>query len=82
MIRGPGIIPGEKTDAVALAIDFAPTILDMAGIEIPEYMDGRSLLGLLLVRKDVPQQVTKIQVSKISTTFRMISQRSLPTGNS
>ena len=55
MIRGPGIIPGEKTDAVALAIDFAPTILDMAGIEIPEYMDGRSLLGLLLVRKDNPQ---------------------------
>ena len=51
MIRGPGIIPGEKTDAVALAIDFAPTILDMAGMEIPEHMDGRSLLGLLLVRK-------------------------------
>ena len=63
MIRGPGIIPGEKTDAVALAIDFAPTILDMAGIEIPEYMDGRSLLGLLLVRKDNPQQLLVINDS-------------------
>ena len=50
MIRGPGIIPGTKTDAVALAIDFAPTILDMAGIETPDYMDGKSLLPQLLVR--------------------------------
>ena len=66
MIRGPGIIPGEKTDAVALAIDFAPTILDMAGIEIPEYMDGRSLLPLLLVRKYLPQQLTMTRVSNLN----------------
>ena len=80
MIRGPGIIPGEKTDAVALAIDFAPTILDMADIEIPEYMDGRSLLGLLLVRKY--SRFATICFSKVSLTFRMISQRSLPTDSS
>ena len=80
MIRGPGIIPGEKTDAVALAIDFAPTILDMAGIEIPEYMDGRSLLGLLLVRKD--SRSATICFSKVYLTFRMIYQRSLPTDSS
>ena len=49
MIRGPGITPGTETDAVALAIDFAPTILDMAGIERPEYMDGKSLLPILTV---------------------------------
>ena len=50
MIRGPGIAPGTETEAVALMIDIAPTILDMAGIERPEQMDGKSLLPLLTVR--------------------------------
>ena len=51
MIRGPGIVPGTETEAVALMIDIAPTILDMAGIERPEQMDGKSLLPLLTVRE-------------------------------
>ena len=51
MIRGPGIAPGTETEAVALMIDIAPTILDMAGIVRPEQMDGKSLLPLLTVRE-------------------------------
>ena len=51
MIRGPGIAPGTKTDAVALTIDLAPTILDMAGVPRPEYMDGKSLLPFIRVRR-------------------------------
>ena len=50
MIRGPGIAPGTRTDAVALTIDLAPTILDMAGVERPDYMDGKSLLPYIRVR--------------------------------
>ena len=49
MVRGPGIGPGTETDAVALMIDIAPTILDMAGIERPVQMDGKSLLPTLTV---------------------------------
>ena len=52
MVRGPGIIGGTERDAVALSIDLAPTILDMAGIEIPNNMDGMSLLPLLTVRNE------------------------------
>jgi arylsulfatase A-like enzyme len=46
IIRGPGIPNtrrGLKLDDLALNIDVAPTILDMAGIPIPSEMDGRSL---------------------------------------
>lgn len=45
-IAGPGIDPG-RSDAMALSIDLAPTVLDWAGIPIPDRMDGRSLVPVL-----------------------------------
>ncbi len=50
IIRGPGIAdtgPDIKLDDLALNIDIAPTILDIAGIPIPSEMDGMSLYPLL-----------------------------------
>lgn len=38
---------GSVQKAMALNVDFAPTFLDYAGIEIPEYMQGSSLRPLL-----------------------------------
>jgi arylsulfatase A-like enzyme len=55
-IRTPLIIFDPRVDAarrasrcrqLVLNIDFAPTMLDMAGVEVPQTMQGRSLLGLL-----------------------------------
>lgn len=43
----PGKFTGTKLDQLALNIDIAPTILDMAGIPLPEMMDGISLAPLL-----------------------------------
>jgi N-acetylglucosamine-6-sulfatase len=46
VIRGPGVAPGNTT-ALASVIDLAPTIATWAGAEIPAFVDGRSLTGVL-----------------------------------
>ena len=38
---------GKVMDEMVLNIDVAPTILELAGIEVPEGMDGRSVVSLL-----------------------------------
>ena len=48
MIRYPRLIePGRVTSLFALNVDYAPTILDLAGVEIPADMQGRSLKPVL-----------------------------------
>ncbi len=47
VIRGPGVPKGAHLDAMALNIDLAPTFADMAGIQTPDFVDGRSFLPLL-----------------------------------
>jgi len=37
--------PGDKTDRLVSFVDFAPTVLSLAKIKAPEYMQGRSFLG-------------------------------------
>jgi arylsulfatase A-like enzyme len=45
--RGPGIARGIVPDQFVANIDLAPTILDLAGSEIPGSMQGRSIAPLL-----------------------------------
>lgn len=45
--RGPGIHPGATPDAFVVNIDLAPTFLDLAGLPIPDSMQGKSLAPLL-----------------------------------
>lgn len=49
IIRYPSLIkkPGRKAQQMALNIDIAPTILDLAGISIPNNMEGKSLKPVL-----------------------------------
>jgi N-acetylglucosamine-6-sulfatase len=47
IVRGPGIPAGaERTELVANT-DLAPTLVDMAGVEVPSFVDGRSFAPLL-----------------------------------
>jgi arylsulfatase A-like enzyme len=45
MIRGPGIPAGTTVDTATSQVDFAPTVMAMAGLSSPASVDGLSLLG-------------------------------------
>ncbi len=47
VMRGPGVPGGARIAALALNSDLAPTLAEIAGIETPAFVDGRSLLPLL-----------------------------------
>ncbi len=48
LVRYSGKVrPGSTSDALVNNTDLAPTLLDIAGIETPEFMQGRSLLPIL-----------------------------------
>jgi arylsulfatase A-like enzyme len=48
MVRWPGVIkPNSRNDEMVQNLDFAPTFLQAAGIDIPADMQGESLLPIL-----------------------------------
>jgi arylsulfatase A-like enzyme len=47
VVRGPGIPAGRVVRQLAANVDLAPTFADIAGVEPPDFVDGRSLLPLL-----------------------------------
>jgi len=48
LIRWPGVIKSGSTQAaMALNVDFAPTLMEIAGLKAPADMQGRSFLPLL-----------------------------------
>jgi arylsulfatase A-like enzyme len=44
IVRGPGVSAGRTVPHLALNIDFAPTFAELAGVQAPSWVDGRSLV--------------------------------------
>jgi arylsulfatase A-like enzyme len=44
LLRGPGVPAGQTRTDPFLSLDIAPTILQMAGVEIPASVDGQGML--------------------------------------
>jgi N-acetylglucosamine-6-sulfatase len=49
IVRAPGIVenPGRRADQMILNIDLAPSLIEMAGLPIPNNMDGQSFVPAL-----------------------------------
>jgi N-acetylglucosamine-6-sulfatase len=47
VVRGPGVPEGETLEHLVLNNDLAPTFADLAGVDAPKFVDGRSLTPLL-----------------------------------
>jgi N-acetylglucosamine-6-sulfatase len=47
VVRGPGVPAGASVGELVANIDIAPTVLDLAGVERPGWMDGRSFRPFL-----------------------------------
>lgn len=56
LVRWPGVIDGgSRSETMIQNIDYAPTFLDIAGLEIPEEMQGRSFLPTLRQQGATPE---------------------------
>jgi arylsulfatase A-like enzyme len=58
--------PGRRSQEMVINIDLAPTILQVAGIDIPGHMQGKSLLPIL---KDEHEELRSAWVYKYSEDF-------------
>ncbi len=57
LIRYPKTIqPGSTSNAIAMNVDFAPTFLDIAGVAIPEEIQGQSLKPVLEQGGEKPEE--------------------------
>lgn len=70
IVRGPGVGVGQAVDSLVNSCDLAPTIGDLAGATVPDFVDGRSLAPLL--RSEMPaawRQVTLVEdIAKLFKT--------------
>ena len=74
-LRGPGFAAGGRIQELVSLVDLPPTLLDAAGLPVPEAMQGRSVVPLAAHRStewpgDVFVQISESQVGRCIRTRR------------
>jgi arylsulfatase A-like enzyme len=62
--QGPGFNGGGKIQEVVSLVDLPPTLLDAAGLPVPETMQGRSIMPLLRGNREGWQEEVFVQISE------------------
>lgn len=47
VLAGPGVPSGKKNDELCYLLDLAPTLLEYAGVAVPETVEGKSLVPVI-----------------------------------
>ncbi len=58
--------PGGRADQLVSFVDFAPTVLKLAGVPIPAYMQGQPFLG---VNQDLPRECIFGAASRVDEAY-------------
>ena len=75
VIKCPGIIqPGTISDQMIMNVDFAPTLIDFAGLDVPGEMQGTSFKGVF-TGDEVPKEkqfITIITSGQFGIKYNLI----------
>lgn len=69
IVRGPGVPQNAQVDLLVANIDLAPTFAEIAEAETPEFVDGRSLVPLLVMNTPVETWRQKLLISYLCPQF-------------
>jgi arylsulfatase A-like enzyme len=72
---GPGFQSGGRIKELVSLIDLPPTLLDAAGIPVPEQMQGRSVLPLVKGEQEHWQEEVFVQISESQVGRAIRTQR-------
>ena len=72
IIRGPGV-PAQKVNHLVINNDFAPTVAQLAGLDPPGFVDGKSFVPLLRAEKPPLQEWrTGFMVEHVTPTYQAL----------
>jgi len=75
MITGPGFAGGGQVRALFSAVDVAPTLVDAAGLEVPETMVGKSIIPVVRDSRAAWRNDLFFQISETETGRALRTQR-------
>lgn len=61
IVYGPGFVrAGVRIEEMVANIDVAPTLLELAGLKVPDFMDGKSFIGFLDGSQEIGEWRTEL----------------------